>query len=46
MFDSGLFIGWGEANPGRDEHALHAFSDMVTFGPLIERFEHEVGAFA
>ena len=37
MFDSGLFIGWGEAYPGREEQALRVFSETETYwGKLVE----------
>lgn len=37
MADSGLFIGWGDVYPGREEHALRLFNDVVAYyGSLLE----------
>jgi len=37
MADSGLFIGWGDVYPGREEHVLRLFRDVVAYyGSLLE----------
>jgi hypothetical protein len=37
MADSGLFIGWSDIYPGREEQALRLFRDVVAYyGSLLE----------
>ncbi len=37
MLGSGLLISWGEIYPGREEQALHLFSEVVAYnGKLLE----------
>jgi hypothetical protein len=37
MTDSGLFIGWGDVYPGREEHTLRLFNDAIAYhGSLLE----------
>ena len=41
---SGLFIGWGETYPGREEQALHVFNEVLANnGKLVE--EGRIGGF-